>query len=398
LKKFGAYGILMIVIFLGDNKIFSQKKNELEKIRQEKLEEIDKIEKIILDTKNDKNLSLSKINLISKKIEIRNELIDNISVSIDEASKKMDILTQEINLKYQEIEKLKEQYAKIIYSSYYHLKNYNVFIFILSSKNFNQAYRRLYYLREYTNERKQLIEKIGNEIYKYKDIIADLKSDKYKKQELLTSKEKEKENLSKDKLNLKRLIEIYNVKEDNLRKEVKELQEYTKKIEIEIEKLVKEENLAKAKKSKKVTSEELLLTRSFNENKGNLPWPVEEGTILSSFGEHEHPIFKGIIIKNNGIDITTKCNSAIYCVFKGIVSKIFAIKGANFTVIIRHGDFLTVYQNLQKISIKIGENVSAKQIIGYSTCEGENKISYLHFELWQELNKMNPENWLIDQN
>lgn len=197
---------------------------------------------------------------------------------------------------------------------------------------------------------------------------------------------------------MNKLIEGYEKKESNLKNEIKELQEFTKKIENEIEKIIKEEAFAKAIRNKKASSEDLLLTKNFAENKGNLPWPVNEGTVVSLFGEHPHPVFKGILIKNNGIDISTKCNSFVYCVFNGVISKIFAIKGANFAIIIRHGDFLTVYQNLQKVSVKIGENVTTRKIIGYSYCDNSSNISTVHFELWQELNKMDPIIWLNEQN
>ncbi len=385
------YFILIILInlfidFLG----YGQKKVELERIRKEKILEIEKIENIINETKQDKDLSLNKINLISKKIDIRNEIIENLTLSVEDIEKRINILNEEINNRSYEIKDLKRQYAKIICTSYYRLKNYNLVMFILSSNNFNQAYRRLYFLRQYSNGRKNLISKISFEIDIYGEKILCLKDDKVKKEILLNSKENEKENLRKDKNNLNKLIETYTIKENNLKNELKELQECTKKIEYEIEKVIKEEALKKIKRNKNTTSEDLLLTKNFADNKGNIPWPVNDGTVISLFGEHQHPVFKGIIIKNNGIDISTRCNSIVYCVFNGIVSKIFAIKGANFAIIIRHGDFLTVYQNLQKVSVKIGEEVTTKKVIGYSFCDNINNISNVHFELWQELNKMDP--------
>lgn len=144
--------------------------------------------------------------------------------------------------------------------------------------------------------------------------------------------------------------------------------------------------------------DESLLTKNFSENKNKLPWPVEDGTVISVFGEHTHPVFKGIIVQNNGIDISTNCNSSVFCVFNGIVSKVFAIKGANFAIIIRHGNYLSVYQNLQKINVKNGEKVRTNQVIGYSYCDNLNMISTIHFELWQELNRMDPLKWLNDKN
>jgi murein hydrolase activator len=389
---------IILILLITGTIINGQKRIELEKIRKEKLQEIEKIENILSETKHDKSSSIQKIDLISKKIIVRNEIIENLNFTIDDIGKRISILNDEILIKNNEISNLKQQYAKIIYSSYYRLKNYNLIIFILSAENFNQAYRRFYYLKQYSNERKILIEKIISEISECEKIILNLKNEKGNKVVVLSTKENEKENLKYDKSNLNKLIENYSIKESNLKNELKDLQEYTKRIENEIEKIIKEEALAKTKRSKKSSSEELLLTKSFAENKGNLPWPVNDGTVVSFFGEHPHPVFKGILIKNNGIDISAKCNSPVLSVFNGVVSKIFAIKGANFAIILRHGDFLTVYQNLQRIAVKIGENVTTRKVIGYSNCDTYNNFSTIHFELWQELNRMDPKNWLTEEN
>lgn len=151
---------------------YGQKKIELEKIRKEKILEIEKIENIISETKQDKNLSISKIDLISKKIIVRNEIIENLTSSLEDINRKINVLNEDINSKNVEIINLKEQYSKIIYSSYFRLKDYNIIMFILSSRNFNQAYRRLYFLKQYSNERKNLITKIFSEISEYKIIIT----------------------------------------------------------------------------------------------------------------------------------------------------------------------------------------------------------------------------------
>jgi murein hydrolase activator len=215
---------------------------------------------------------------------------------------------------------------------------------------------------------------------------------------LLNEKEKESGKLKEEKRIQKNLIAEYNRKEINLKRDLKELQEATKRIEQEIEKIIKEEALARLKQSKKVTNADLKLSKNFSSNKGKLPWPVENGTVISFFGEHPHPVFKGIMIKNDGIDISTNCKSSVKCIFDGVVSKIFAIKGANFAVIIRHGNFLSVYQNLQVVNVKIGELVKTRQAIGSSYCDDSNNISTVHFGLWQELTKLNPTEWLLNKN
>jgi septal ring factor EnvC (AmiA/AmiB activator) len=384
-------------VLVQDNS-FCQKRSDLEKTRKEKLKEIENIENLITDTKKDKSFSLNKINLLSRKISIRNEIIENLNNEVDEIDIKINILSLDIATRNGEILNLKNEYQKIIYISYYRLKNFNQLMFILSSTSVNQAYRRLYYLRQYTVHRKNLLLRINNEILYIENNISDLKSEKDKKISLLNEKEKETKKLQEDKSNHKNLISEYNKKEVILKHDLKELQEATKRIELEIEKIIKEEAQAKLKRTKKASNDDLKLSKNFSSNKSKLPWPVENGTVISFFGEHPHPVFRGIMIKNDGIDISTNCNSSVRCIFDGVISKIFAIKGANFAVIIRHGNYLSVYQNLQVVNVKIGEQVKTKQNIGTSYCDNSNNISTVHFGLWLELTKLNPIDWLSSKN
>jgi septal ring factor EnvC (AmiA/AmiB activator) len=392
LLKFLFFSIL--ILFTYSYVSFGQKKSELEQKRNEKLKEIDNIENLISKTKNEKTLSLAKISLISRKISIRNEIIDNYSNEIDEIDSRINILSGDINDKFNEVTKLKNEYSKILYNSYFRFRSFNNFQFLLSSNSINQAYRRLYFLREYTEHRKAVLIEINEEIAMIQSSISILNSEKEKKQNLIGDREVEKQKLSNENDDQKRMIKNNSKKETILLKQLKELQVAEKTIENEIEKLIREEALARAKKSSKIKNSETVLTKNFKDNKGKLPWPVSNGTIISYFGQHPHPVFKGVIIDNHGIDISTSCNSSVRCIFNGTISKIFAIKGSNFVIIIRHGDFLTVYQNIQNVVVKVGENVKTGQNIGSSFCDNDNNIATVHLEIWQELNKLNPTDWL----
>lgn len=389
---------LLIIIFLlfCNSLIYNQKKSELEIRRKEKLKEIENVEKLIEKTKYNKEVSINKVCLIKRKIEIRNEIIQNLNNDINEIILKVDILSKEIVEWNNEIALLKIEYSKIIYNCYFRLRNYNYIIFFFSSKSFNQAYRRLLYLKEYSYYRRYLFNYLRLKINNINNKIGKLKFEKNNRQNLLNEKEYESKELEEDKISQKKLIENYSIKENQLKNELKDLQALAKIIENEIEKIIKEEEIRKRSKFNK--NKDIILTKNFCENKGKLPWPIENGVVISFFGEHPHPIFKGILVKNNGIDISANCNSNVVCIFDGIVSKIFAIKGANFAVIIRHGDYLTVYQNLEKVNIKVGEQIRINQIIGSSYCENSTNISTLHFEIWNELNKMNPLDWIININ
>lgn len=372
----------------------SQKRLNLEKLRREKLNEIEKVENFLNKTNSDKEVTSNRISLLSKKISLRLELIEDLSSEIDDIEGRIVVLNEDIGSKNSDIIKLKDEYSKMVYSSYYHFRNYNTLIFILASNSFNQAYRRFNFLKQYTFHRKSVLADINNEIGNLEVKISDLQLEKDKKLKLIAEREKENQTLEKDKLDQSALIKKYVQKEKILKKELKELQEATAQIENEIERIIKEEATARLKRSRKSVNADIQLSRNFTENKGKFPWPVENGTITSYFGEHAHPLYKGITIKNNGIDISTDCDSYIRNIFSGTVSKIFAIKGANFAVIIRHGDYLTVYQNIQQISVKIGEKIDTNQAIGTSLCINDAKVTTVHFEIWHELTKLNPVEWL----
>lgn len=394
MKKIIVNIFLILIIEFVYNTVYSQKKLELEKIKTEKKTEIKKIENLLNLTIQDKIVSINKVELLSKKISTRNGLIDDLYVEILNSDNKINALNKEINSNDEEIEKIKGQYSRIIYSSYYKLKNYNRILFILSSNSFNQAYRRFYFLKQYSNKRKILINNLIIKVLESRGKLNKLIDENENKKELLIEKENETIKLNNDKESLKNFVNECNKKEKKLKNELNELKEITRNIEKEIEKIINEEEIERLKKSKFDINNDNYISKEFSGNKGNLLWPVENGIIISYFGEHKHPIFSGIIVKNNGIDFSTECNSKIYSVFNGVVSKVFAIKGANFAVIIRHGNYLTVYQNLKKVNVKIGEKVTKKQIIGYSYCENNSNIANLHFEIWQELKKQDPIEWI----
>lgn len=388
-----AWHIILFLLFVTIN-IFSQTKAELENLRVEKLREIENVGKTLERIKNDKNSAVNSITLLNKKIILRNEIIQGLNMEIDLIEQRVLLLSDDINKKYSELERLKTEYSKIIHSLYYRFRSYNSFMFIIASESFNMAYRRFYYLKQYTAHRKKIVNSINEQIELIEGSISEYKTEKENKIVLLSQRERENELLNSDKNEFDRQVKDFSGKEAQLRKELKVLQNAAKKIEKEIEKIIKEEAKAALKKSQAVRDLDVKLSKNFADNKGKLPWPVASGNIVSYFGEHPHPVYKGIIIKNNGIDISTGCKSVVKSVFSGEVSKIFAIKGANYAIILRHGNYLTVYQNITDVSVKMGQKINVNDALGKTFCsEGENSAT-VHFELWRDLNKLNPVEWL----
>ena len=174
------------------------------------------------------------------------------------------------------------------------------------------------------------------------------------------------------------------------------MKKLNERIEKEIAEIIEEE--ARRMKGtglyKQLTPEEKIISDNFFDNKGRLPWPTERGIITENIGQHPHPVLPGITIQNNGVDITTVEGAEARALFDGIVSKVIAILGANYTVIIRHGNFLTVYQNLINVKVKKGDNIKVKQPIGTIYTDKETQTTVLHIEIWRELEKQNPNDWL----
>lgn len=438
-------------------------KNKLQS-RKSKLErEIIEMNRELEQTKKNKSANLNQLVLINKKINAREELIKEIEQEVNSIESQVGSMNDTINKISSNLKSLKDEYARLIYSTYRNRSAYNRLMFIFSSNNFNQAYKRLKYLQQYTGYRKSQVISITEtqrilaakklELEKRKsskltlkhsreqerNILANEKNQKDEKVKNLTSQEKKllvklRNNevaLNKLQIAIEAIVaaEIKKANEEKIRKanelaaaERKAAAEAEKKAKAEAAKktkskpdagvketeAVKDEPIAKVEESRptaakaapvksnsmSATAEEVALTGSFAGNKGRLPSPVDKGAIISSFGEHPHAEFQNIKIKNNGIDIISSSGSTAKVVFDGEVSSVLFIANLNYVVIVRHGDYLTVYSNLQDVKVKKGDKVKTRQALGtISTSEGESR-SRLHFELWQGTIVQNPSSWL----
>jgi septal ring factor EnvC (AmiA/AmiB activator) len=187
-------------------------------------------------------------------------------------------------------------------------------------------------------------------------------------------------------------VGVLSKKEKSLNSELEEKKKIAKRLESEIKEIIKKE--AEKNKYARLTPAEKIISEDFAKNRGSLPWPTEQGIITDKFGEHQHAVIQNLTVRNNGIDISSIPNSKVRAIFMGTVSKVFTIKGANTTVIIRHGNFYTVYHNLVNVRVKTGDRVTTKQYIGDIFTDSRNGETVLHFEIWEELDKKNPEEWL----
>jgi len=422
-------------------------KNKLQS-RKSKIErEIIEMNRELEQTQKNKSANLNQLILINKKIDKREELIEEIEQEVGGIEKQVRNLSDTIYRITVNLYNLKQEYARIIYSAYRNRSAYNRLMFLFSSHNFNQAYKRLKYLQQYTEYRKGQVKSITEtqialatkklELEKRKsskltlkhtqeqerNILASEKTLKDEKIKNLTSQEKtllvklrnNETALKNLQIAIERLVaaEIKKANEEKARKAAAVAENNRKarakaqadKKEIaksesgaKSSEIVKAEPIAKATpanlNSMSITAEDVALTGNFAGNKGRFPSPIDKGSIISSFGEHPHAEFQNIKIKNNGIDIVSSPGTQAKVIFDGEISSVMFITNLNYVVIVRHGDYLTVYSNLKDVSVKKGDKVKTRQSLGtVFTEQGESK-SRLHFELWQGTIVQNPASWL----
>ena len=328
-----------------------------------------------------KTKSITQIRLYDRQILDREKLILLYNQELDVLNVQIRQLSSSIINIETELLQLKEDYAHLIRKAFENRKVYNQFTFFLGAESFNAAYRKYILLSEYNKFRKNQ----GLLVERKRDLLnieyAKLKVKRDDKSDIIARVESEKTELGFIKQSHQSNIVQLKKKERQIKKELKKQEKALKLLEDNILRLVKE-----VSKNNTVTN--------FNEAKGSLSWPVQNGLVISKFGEHQHPVLKYVKIKNNGIDIKSTETHTVTSVFKGEISRVVGIPGYNKAVIVRHGKYLTVYANLNSVSVTPGAVVEKNSIIGtiYSG-EGENS-GVLHFELWEENRKINPEIWL----
>jgi len=357
---------------------------ELEQQKDNLNKRIENSSKLLASYSKQRVSGLNNINVLNQQISDRERLIELYNSEIRLLTADIDALQFEIADTEKELKGLKSQYSKLINETYKNKKRYNELSFFFGAESFNEAYRRYNMLKEYNRFRHNQGVLI-NEKSQQLDEAHQLLKTKLKVQNIALNKANSQyEKLVSDKSRLGKKVNALQQKESTLKKEIRKQKRALKKLEDTIVKLIAE--LAK---------EDNVEPSDFHLAKGKLPWPIINGVVVSKFGEHKHPVLKYVKVNNNGIDIQSTNDLEAKTVFTGKVSRIVPIPGYNKAVLIRHGRYLTVYANIDKVRVNPGENVTKNDVIGtiYSG-NGENS-GVLHFEIWEESVKINPELWLI---
>jgi len=411
--------LLLLVFLMLAVLVNGQSLDELRKKKQKTNEQIKYTTKLLEEAKKNQTKTLNKFKILNKQIELRTNLITGINSEVGVLADFIDQNAWLVASLNADLEELKSEYARMIVYAQKNQTNYDKLLFVLSSNSFNQAYKRIMYLRQYTEYRKRQAELIQwiRDLIQVK--VSRLQLQRAEKETLLQSKKREADQLTKEKTQQGQYLTTLQKKQKEFEKKLREQQQIEAQLSNEIQKIVEEEvrkarerarELARAKEAAnktgkpstkssestgyEMTPEEKLASGQFEQNKRRLPWPVERGVITDHFGIHEHPVLKNIQVKNNGIDISTGQGVKARAVFAGEVSRVFMVAGGNMAVIIRHGKYLTVYSNLVNVQVKSGDKVAIKQTIGTIGTDGDDEKTVLKFQIWKENVKMDPEDWI----
>ena len=442
LNRFLILGVLLVLTIGGSS---AQTVKELEIQRKQALKNLEMMSKMLNETKKSQRSSLNKLTIISKNINERKTLIKNIGTEIGKLDQQIGQLNQEKVRLEGNLKALKADYARLVEEAHINRSLYAKIMFVLSAKSFDQSYRRLRYLQEFSGYRKQQVYKIEGIKIQIEHKNDSLVVHKTTKVQVVKQKETEAKILTKDQQKEKVLLTDLQKKEKKIRDDLKVQQKKTSELNNKIERLIAEEirkaeakraaaekkRLAEehaaekrhtteevktvkpgAKKEQKpttaevekpianpsvslLTKEETLISGNFERNQGRLPWPTSNGFISGHFGVHEHPVLKHVTTNNKGIYVQTPVGSSARAVFEGVVTQRFSIPGSNNAVIIQHGNYRTVYANLTQIFVREGDHVTAKQAIGkiYTDDERDNKTE-LYFQVWCGKSLQNPEIWI----
>lgn len=373
--------------------ISSQTKGELEQ-RKKTTEESIKLTNLLLEqTEKTKSAGLNKLLIIKKRISLREQLIIRISDQVKYIENEIAIKSNTITTLEIEIKELKKEYAKMIYFAYKNRSNYDRLMFVLAADDFNQAYRRMKYFQQYSKYRKKQAEKIVVSQKNLEYEIEQLKEQKSEKIKLLANKEREKAHLSSEKIKENSEINRLKRKESELKKKIRDNQRIMQQLKNAIAELIARE--AEANKTyKTLTANEELISQGFKSAKGRLKWPIDNAIVLEEFGEHPHPVIKGVKIKNEGIEIGTTKDAKVRSIYEGEIKRVLAVPGANMAVIIRHGHYLTLYSNIVNVRVKTGDKVPEGHYIGDVYFTDNNEGSVLHLGIYEERKALNPQSWL----
>lgn len=385
----------------------AQSKKELEKKRAALDKQIKTTTALIDQARKEQRVTQEQLRLLESQIQAREELINAMSGELRKVDQRIAEDLELVASLKQDLVTLREEYARMLQFAYRNRSAYDRMSYLFAANSFQQAYRRSRYLSQIAEQRKRQAALIEETRTTIDERLAGLQAQREEKTKLMSEQQMERKRLDGDRHGQQAALTDLKKEEGRLRETQKKQESQRRDIDVAIRKAIEAELKPKTKAGSKagtpakldltLTPEAKELNADFEKNKGKLPWPVEKGVITSRFGKQPHPVLPGIVIENNGIDITTEKNAGVRALFRGEVSSVIVIPGAGKAVILSHGVYRTVYSNLREVNVAKGQKVDTKQAVG--TVLTDENGSVAHVELWkitaEGLVKVDPGPWLF---
>ena len=401
-KSFCIVAIVSLTLGLWKVQAQSQRQLQLEEQRRELQKEIRQITLLLFAGKKEQKSAVTAVEDLNYKISVRKNLIRITNQQANLLIREINRNQEEISKKRDKLKLLKDDYAAMIVKSYKNRSRENKLLFLLSSSNFQQAYRRLQYIKQYADYKKAQAALIKEETKQLQLLNKTLLVQKKEKQKLVEENKAAKSILDKERSAQQALIASIQQNLSKFSKQIKTKQKQSESLDRQIRKLIQEAIAASNKKAGKstnlakfsLTPEQKILAANFTANKGKLPWPVQSGIVKLRFGTNPSPIDPSIKIKSNGVRIATNKGEPVRAVFEGTVQGIMTPKNGNNTIMIRHGNYITVYKNLSKFYVNKGDKVTTKQTIGEVITNKASGESILSFGIYKDSAVQNPSLWI----
>lgn len=408
-KRF--YILVFSVLFFGNFSALAQpgnKQQQLEQQRESILNDIKKINTLLFKTRGVKKTVLSEVEDINQRIKAQQNLIRVTNQQANLLTRKINENLTQISLLRNELQQLKEDYAAMVQKSYKSKSQQSRVLFLLSSEDFLQAYKRVQYMKQYANHRKKQGESIKTKTELLQQLNLDLIDQRKEKDLLISENTATKAKLKKEKELQQTLITSLKKEESTFTKQIRAKQQKANKINGQIKKLIRDAIAAANKKAREnkskttiasatkfaLTPEAAAIAKDFKNNKGKLIWPVKQGLVINKYGTRQHPQFPNVTQTFHGVEIATNANAQARAVFNGEILQIQQLKNANKAVMIQHGDYITIYYNLATISVKKGDKVSTKDPIGKVFTHPVTKQTVIKFMVYRNDTEMNPADWV----
>ncbi len=405
------YLTLLLFLFMGTSSMAQTNEQKALEAKREQLQnEIKNINRLLFAEKKEKGSVLEQMEALEQKINVRQQLINVTNQQSNLLNRQINTNIRNISKLRDDLEVLKEDYATMIQKSYQNKSQQSRLMFLLSSENFFQAFKRLQYLKQYTQYRKEQGEEIVVKTEELTQLNRDLTEQRKVKEQLVAENLVAKNELQKERADQQDLLATIRKNESKYTAAIEKKRQEARKIDQQIDELIR---LAIAASNKKagssgssssssgggsskfvLTPEATIVAKNFSANKGKLDWPVERGIVSRGFGVYSDAVYPGIKHQNNGVIIATDEGSKARSIFEGEVIGIMAVPGGNMGVQIKHGNYISTYYNLSKLYVKKGDRVARKEELGEIYTNRLNGQTQLKFYLYQDANRLNPQEWI----